>query len=689
MPPRTRFRRHLPLARNAAASLAVTLALLAQGPAMARTVAKAPAQTILVNARIATQDDARHEAEAMAIRDGKLIAVGTRAQAMAYRGPKTAVIDAGGRRVLPGLVDAHLHPPLGLYPIDVCDLDNKAHSLADLSAIVHDCIARYKPAKGEWLSVAQWNYADGNDLSPGYETIRAALDRAAPDNPVQLVGSDFHHGAYNSAALVLARQSDGTTVGLSAATLAGPFKSFATFVGVDAHGEPDGRVGETARALIPSPTLLGSVFQAVLREPERTVEALNGAGITAIQDAAVTIGENDRLYTELERRNHLTLRVNMLPLMGKDTIALGSTTLSVEDMVKAASAFRARFAADPLIRVTGVKVFVDGVLEANPLAVPPTMPNSPSLKPYLQPIFRTEAGKTAVVGYVDTDGPACHGWAAASDHGKAAASAFLAANGYHPDQCAKVSGAFVTGPPLLGRYVTAMHRAGFDVHLHAIGDGAVSAALDAVEAARADYPAFASRDAIAHLQIVSDRDIERLGRDHIFGVFTMSWAVHDPAADLDVVPFVENVLVNGKMDLNQPDSYYDRHAYPAKSMLKAGGIIAAGSDAPVASRNPIPFVNMAAALTRQMEGQPVLGPQERLTIAEELDAYTRNGARALRREDEIGSLEPGKSADFILIDQDIFALGAQGKGADIARTRVLETWFKGQRVFVAKPGAAS
>jgi predicted amidohydrolase YtcJ len=648
--------------------------------------ARAPADTILFDAHIATQDDARHQADALAVRGDRLVAVGSRAAVMAWRGPHTRVIDAHGRRVVPGLVDAHLHPPLGLYPLAICDLNNAPHSLAELSAIVHDCVARYHPAPGAWLNVAQWNYASDNATSAGFETIRKALDRAAPDIPVQLVGSDFHHGAYNSAALALAHDDAGTRIGLTAATLAGPLHGYATFVGVDARGEPDGRVNETARMTMPGPTLIHGVFDVVMRAPEKTVEALNSAGITAIQDAAVTIGDNDRLYTALEKSGRLTVHVNMLPLIGGDTIALGGRMpgggpLPLDQALAAVTAFRARFAQDPLIRVTGIKMFVDGVLEANPLAVPPTMPNSPSLKPYLQPIFRSEGGDVRVVGYVDPDGAACRGWAATSDHGDAAKAAFLAAQGYHPDQCARVSGAFVNPPAFLNPAVAAMHHAGFDVHLHAIGDGAVAAAIDAIEAARAADPGFVSRDAIAHLQIVSDRDIARAGRDHIIGVYTLSWAGHEAGGDIDVVPFVENVLVNGRMDMAQPDGYYDRHAYPAKSMLAAGGVLAAGSDAPVSQRGPIPFVNMAMAVTRANHGQPVLGPQERLTIGEELDAYTRGGAFALRRETEIGSLEPGKSADFVMLDRDILAVPA----SEIADTRVLQTWFRGRLVYTAKP----
>ena len=76
-----------------------------------------------------------------------------------------------------------------------------------------------------------------------------------------------------------------------------------------------------------------------------------------------------------------------------------------------------------------------------------------------------------------------------------------------------------------------------------------------------------------------------------------------------------------------------------------------------------------------------MSPQQRLNIRDLIDAYTINGARALNRADEIGSLEVGKSADFILVDQNILALADQGHPEKIGDTKVLETWFMGKKIF--------
>ena len=113
--------------------------------------------------------------------------------------------------------------------------------------------------------------------------------------------------------------------------------------------------------------------------------------------------------------------------------------------------------------------------------------------------------------------------------------------------------------------------------------------------------------------------------------------------------------------LHDPNSYYERCTYPAKTAKDAGVILAAGSDAPVLTKDPQPFVNMEIGVTRARHGLPPLSPWQRLSIRDLVDAYTINGAHALNRASEIGSLEAGKSADFIIVDQNILALGDEGR----------------------------
>jgi len=115
----------------------------------------------------------------------------------------------------------------------------------------------------------------------------------------------------------------------------------------------------------------------------------------------------------------------------------------------------------------------------------------------------------------------------------------------------------------------------------------------------------------------------------------------------------------------------------------AGGILTAGSDAPVETSDPRPFINMSHAVTRAFPGTPALSPQQSVTIRDAIDAYTINGARMLSRDKETGSLEVGKSADFVIVDRDILSLADSGHPEDIAGARVLGTWFQGRKVYAA------
>ena len=639
-------------------------AVLAAG-LLAVAAAPPPADVIIVGARIHTVDDARPEASAMAVRGGRIVYVGDDAGAMALRGLSTRIERLGGARVLPGLVDAHMHP-LGLIDTGGCDLKSEAVPLARIRAVVAECVAAAKLAPGAWLRVAQWNFSGGNEPDAANPTLRSALDAAAPANPVALMGNDGHHGGFNSAALALARTSDGTRVGLSRATLAGPFAAYRLLVGVGADGEPTGGVGEEARGLMGEGGLQLADRAAVMRAPERVMRVLAENGITAFLDAAAEPADTV-FYDTLLARGAFTARATLAQFYDPSATRRADGAVNYDAMVRAAEATRAHFAASGLVRADAIKLFADGVMEGNPLVTPPTLPNSPSLSPYLQPLFgRDAAGKATFAGRYFT-----------SRCKRPYQSECRA-----PAPTEGVTGRFQHPVPVIMAYVRRMHAAGFQLHIHAIGDAAVRAAVDAIEAARAGdggHPPVARADTIAHLQLVSPQDVARIGRAHLFLAFTYAWAYTDPEYDLSVIPFVERVRDGSYAALHDPGGYYERQSYPARSLQRAGGVLVAGSDAPVETRNPRPFVNMQSAVTRVRGETPPLGVQERIGIADVVRAYTLDGARSIGRGDEIGSIAVGKSADFIVLDRDILAVPPN----EIGKTRVRETWFMGRRIFGA------
>jgi predicted amidohydrolase YtcJ len=201
---------------------------------------------------------------------------------------------------------------------------------------------------------------------------------------------------------------------------------------------------------------------------------------------------------------------------------------------------------------------------------------------------------------------------------------------------------------------------GFQVATHAIGDAANAQITGVYEQLSKKY----GRDRrwrIEHFQIVDPADIPRLAPA---GIIASMQPTHQTS---------DRLMAEKRLGPNRLAG-----AYAWQSVLKSGARLAFGSDFPVESPNPFP--GLSAAISRQdINGQPPGGwiPSERLTFEQALGAFTRGGAYAGFAEDKIGALEPGKWADFILIDRDPTKVDAQ----QLARTQVLETWVAGKKVW--------
>jgi predicted amidohydrolase YtcJ len=665
----------------------IALAMSGMVAAVANVTARAEtaADVIVSDAKIYTQDARHSTAQALALRDGKIVFVGSAAEAQRFAGPNTRLEKLGGRLVLPGLVDSHIHP-LAIVDLDVCNLDSKPMPLKQLTAFVAACLARYKTPPGQQLAVHQWNYSDGNQPDADHPTLRAALDAVSTSVQIQLLGNDGHHGAFNSPALAQAKNPAGKVIGLSKQTLAAQFREYRPFVGVDANGEPNGAVNEDARYLVDPNSMLDVDLAQVARAPERVTQKLNSAGITAFLDA-MTLPEALEVYDKLYASGHMTARARLAQFYDPSHTRTADGRVDYDSIMARAIATRTKYAHNPLIRADFIKIFADGVLEGNPYAVPPTLPDAASLRPFLQPIFgRDVNGNATVTGYVDTASPSCVSVRAEPQKYTSpdAIQAFMKAHGYHPAQCTVSHGELQHAREVILEYARRAHTAGFNLHIHAIGDTAVRTAIDAIEAARKADGVATTHDGLAHLQVVDPADVVRFGHDHLFAAFTYAWCYTDPAYDLTVIPFFQKVIGSSYRALHQPGSYYESNAYPVRAIQAAGGILVAGSDAPVDTSDPRPFVNMARAVTRAYTGKPALGPQQSVGLRDAIDAYTANGAEMLFLRDVAGSIEVGKSGDFIVLDRDILALADSGHAAEVADTKVLATWFQGHKVY-SKP----
>src|SRR5205085_6583737 len=203
--------------------------------------------------------------------------------------------------------------------------------------------------------------------------------------------------------------------------------------------------------------------------------------------------------------------------------------------------------------------------------------------------------------------------------------------------------------------------------VHAIGDRANSQVLSAIEEVAPSY-SDNRRWRIEHAQIVDPADLPRFGKH---GIVASMQPVHQTS---------DRTMAEARLGPNRLAG-----AYAWETVLKSGARLAFGTDFPVESPNPFP--GLAAGVSRQdMNGQPPGGwiPSERLTFEQALYAYTRGAAYAGFSEDRIGALEPGKWADFILVDRDPTAADPQA----LARTQVLETWVAGRKVW-ARPSAGA
>lgn len=211
-----------------------------------------------------------------------------------------------------------------------------------------------------------------------------------------------------------------------------------------------------------------------------------------------------------------------------------------------------------------------------------------------------------------------------------------------------------------------LDEAGFQLHIHVIGDKATRVALDAIAAIRKENGFSDTRPQLAHLELVAPSDIARFRELEVVANFSPLWLYSDPWIEESTLPALGPERT-GRL-------------YALQSFFNAGAVVSAGSDWPISSLNP--FEAIQVGLTRQPivdPSAPAWIPEERATLPEMLAAYTINGAYANHLEKSTGSLEPGKAADLIILDRNLFATPVH----EIVKTRVLRTFLDGKEVYRA------
>ena len=538
------------------------------------------ADTVYHTGRIYTVNPDQPWAQAIAVRNGKILFVGSDDGVRSYIGPKTAVHDLRGRLMLPAFQDSHIHPIDSAIEAAACELNG----LDDI-ALYRSRISEYAAANPDvpWILGGGWSMAV---FGPGASPSRKILDELVADRPVYLRSQDGHSGWANSVALEIAGITKDT-----------PSPSDGIIDRDPETGELVGSLQEGAMTLVerhlPETTLEGRI-----KGLEYARDMLHGYGITSIQDA-YAFEDDLEAYSKLDASGDLNLRV---------VAALWWAREQTEEQIPHLLELRKKFTKGH-VRATSVKIMQDGVME-NYTAV--------MLEPYL-----TEDGTRGIP---------------------------------------------MVEPELLKEAVSLLDAQGFQVHFHAIGDGAIRQSLDAIEEARNRNGDLEHRHHIAHLQIIDPEDIPRFAELKVVANFQPVWA------------YADEYIV----DLTLPFISEDRAQwmYPIKSVIDSGGRVAFGSDWSVSTANPFPQIE--TAITRvdaESHDTDVLNPEQRITLEQAIEAFTINAAFVNNHEESTGSIETGKLADLIVVDRNLFEI----EPIEISDAKVVLTLFEGTAVY-GEPG---
>ena len=517
---------------------------------------------------------------AVAVRGGRIVAVGGDGDAEAATGPGAERIDLAGRLLLPGFIDAHAHPVSGGLDRSRLDLTGRVER-ADVLAAVAD-YARRTPSG--WVLGGGWSM----ETFPGGTPRAKLLDDVVGDRLVFLPNRDGHSAWVSSAALRLA--------GITAAT---PDPEGGR-IERDPDGSPTGTLHESAMALVEPPAPTAEELDAALLEGQRY---LHSVGVTGWTDALV--GEYADLpdclpvYLGAQAADRLTADVTaalwwprgLSPAeVGQEVARLDTRRATAE---RAATEVE-RAGGRVRVRARMVKIMQDGVLETFTAAMH---------EPYLD----------------------AHG-----NPGDNRGISYLA-------------------PDLFAAVVTACETAGFAVHVHAIGDRAISDTLTAFQAAREVNGRLGLPHQIAHLQVVPESDVARWAQLGVIANAQALWACHEPQMDELTLPFIG------------PDRA--ARQYPFGELHRAGVPLAMGSDWSVSSADPLAAVHVAVNRTapgaegRDTRGRPMprLLPEQALDVVTALHAYTAGSAVACGMAD-VGQIRVGAHADLVVLDRNPVSL---------------------------------
>jgi len=539
-------------------------------------------ERVLFHSQIFTADSEHPYAEAVAIRAGKIIAVGNLPEVLKSVSANAERIDLGGKTLFPGFIDSHSHSIDGGLTLITADATDKVSTLDQLPPFAEEAKKSARGMRGDILEIqglplAFWSHPDvlNRDFSSA----------AYANQSVLLRGMDGHTAWANHALLQRA--------GITPEFLKTLTPDQRAYYGVDKNMQPNGFLVDAGTAkvepLLPKPTP-----EKLLAAGRAALEYNYSLGITAWLDPLASDSVLSA-YKMLAAHGELNSQIVAFPqVLSKDPTAELATVQKARDRYKNVSN----------LHVTGIKIFADGVAEF------------PSQTAHLTKAYKN--------------------------------------TGHNGD--------LLFDPKKFAELCVAADKQGLIIHVHAIGDGAVKAALDGIAAARAANGDSHLPHTLTHEQFIQPEDFPRFRELGVISAFQLYWA----EAANDTIDILKPYL--------DPSIY--RWQYPARSLLDNGAIISGASDWPVSTANVF-RASYQAETRKGKEG--VLDASQAMPREAMFYAYTRNSARAMNL-DSIGTIAPGKRADLVLLDRDVLTVSPE----EMRETKVLWTMVSGKTVYQSK-----
>ncbi len=568
------------------------------------------ADRVFLNAKVYSieMDGTETRAEAVAIRDGKFVFVGSDEEARKWIGEKTVVTDCKGGSILPGFGDAHMHFGISVRRFGVVDLNELAarFSLTTPDEVIAMIQQRVKEFAEEHpndsvIHGSGWDrfWFTGKLSGIARPFTRHDIDAVVADRPVVLDSYCGHACMLNTKALELAGVTKDTP------------NPEAGIIRREADGTPDGYIQEPVIiapicSRIPDFEFTPDQVRQGILEAQKVFA---GMGYTYVADCMA----NDISYStllDMAKKGELIMRVDGV---------YNCNDATREADLESAIARRGMYDVDDILKVDTVKYFVDG--------------NLAMCEPY-EEAFRKANGLPDTFGTTD---------------------------------------ALLWNVENLKESMEKVQKAGFNIHVHAMGDFGAKCTVDCVENAQKQDPEHKRRNILAHCSFVREEDKKRMGKLGIVASIQPEWEAENEISEPGFTKLFGS----------------ERHKtiYPNKSMVDAGVICAYGSDFAVSMPNALSGIQtaMTRCITKanveyeKLKDVPAMNPAECVSLKEAIKGHTIHVAYQFHREALTGSIQVGKSAEMVVLDKDIEKQPVR----EIADLKITETLFKGNTTFKA------